>query len=247
MTNVAFLPAGESAVVVEFGRQISPAIHARVHALTQALQAANAPGIVELVPTFRSVLVGYDPLILSYGNVIRLIKKHLRAARTHQAGERRVIEIPVCYGGAFGEDLPDVAEMTGLSEDEVVLRHTQGDYLIYMMGFLPGFAYLGGLDEKIAVPRLPNPRQRIPAGAVGIGGEQTGIYPSASPGGWRLIGQTPLKPYDPNREQPFLYQAGMGIRFVPVDEARYRDIEQQVAQGTYQCKITVAGEVRNGD
>lgn len=246
MSDVVFLPAGEGAVVVEFGRQISPEIHARVHALAKVLESSRAAGIVELVPTFRSLLVVYDPLALSYGKAVRLVKNYLRRANTHVAVPRRIIEIPVCYGGAFGEDLPQVAKMTGLQEREVVRRHTQGNYLIYMMGFLPGFAYLGGLDPTIAVPRLPNPRKRIPAGAVGIGGEQTGIYPSASPGGWRLIGQTPVKPYDPNRNPPFLYQAGMGIRFVPIDEAGFRAIAQQAARGRYQCRMVQAGGEGHG-
>ena len=132
-----------------------------------------------------------------------------------------VVEIPVFYGGSYGEDLKDVAAHAGLTEEEVIKLHSSVDYNIYMLGFLPGFPYLGGLDPKLFTPRLDNPRTKIPEGSVGIGGEQTGIYPLESPGGWRLIGRTPLKLYDPDREQPFLYQAGDYIRFVPITAEEY--------------------------
>lgn len=132
------------------------------------------------------------------------------------------------YGGKYGEDLKDVAEINKLTEDEVIKIHSGTDYLIYMLGFLPGFAYLGGLDDRIKTPRLQNPRTKIHAGAVGIGGEQTGIYPLSSPGGWRLIGTTPVKPYDPERDEPILYSAGDYIRFVPIDKETFDDISAKV-------------------
>jgi KipI family sensor histidine kinase inhibitor len=147
-----------------------------------------------------------------------------------------VFHIPVCYGGTFGEDIEDVAAYAGLSIDEVIRRHSAAEYRIYMLGFLPGFAYLGGLDPSIAVPRLETPRIKIPAGAVGIGGSQTGIYPMDSPGGWRFIGRTPVRPYDAGRDPPILYRAGDHIRFVPIDEAAYHKIAGQVEAGTYRIR-----------
>jgi KipI family sensor histidine kinase inhibitor len=148
-----------------------------------------------------------------------------------------VTEIPVCYGGEYGPDLERIAAHAGLSTSEVIRIHSGRDYLIYMMGFLPGFCYLGGLDERIHTPRLSSPRLRIPAGSVGIGGSQTGIYPMDSPGGWQLMGMTPVKTYDPARETPILVEAGDYIRFVPVSEAEYFDIKAAVDAGTYQVRV----------
>ena len=152
-------------------------------------------------------------------------------------GKRKIFEIPVLYGGEYGPDLESIAEHAGLSEGEVIKIHSSQDYLIYMLGFLPGFCYLGGLDERIHTPRLANPRLKIRAGSVGIGGSQTGIYPLDSPGGWQLMGMTPVKTYDPEREVPILVEAGNYIRFVPVDEAEYKRIQAQVEDGSYQCVI----------
>ena len=147
------------------------------------------------------------------------------------------MKIPVCYGGDFGPDLSDVAEHAGMSAEEVIAIHSGHDYLIDMLGFLPGFAYLGGLDERLHTPRLATPRTRIEPGAVGIGGAQTGIYPLASPGGWRIIGRTPVRPYDPDRESPILYAAGDYLRFVPITPQEFSLIETQVESGTYECEI----------
>ena len=187
------LPAGDCALVVEFGNEINEALNRKVQCLNEKVAAAHVKGIVETVPTFRSLM----------------------------ETPYHVVEIPVCYGGSYGEDLKDVAAHAGLTEEEVIKLHSSVDYNIYMLGFLPGFPYLGGLDPKLFTPRLDNPRTKIPEGSVGIGGEQTGIYPLESPGGWRLIGRTPLKLYDPDREQPFLYQAGDYIRFVPITAEEY--------------------------
>ena len=153
------------------------------------------------------------------------------------AEKRRIFEIPVVYGGEYGPDLAAIAQHAGLSEAEVINIHSSQDYLIYMLGFLPGFCYLGGLDERIHTPRLANPRLKIRAGSVGIGGSQTGIYPLDSPGGWQLMGMTPVKTYDPDREVPILVEAGNYIRFVPVDEAEYLRIQELVDSGDYQCVI----------
>ena len=147
-----------------------------------------------------------------------------------------VLEIPVLYGGEMGPDLPFVAENAGLSEEEVIRIHSGTEYLIYMLGFTPGFTYLGGMSDKIATPRLQQPRVKIPAGSVGIAGSQTGIYPIDSPGGWQLIGRTPLKMYDPNRETPILPEAGQYMKFYPIDQAEYDRILKAVEEGRYQLK-----------
>ncbi|NLG86950.1 MAG: 5-oxoprolinase subunit PxpB, partial [Firmicutes bacterium] len=144
--------------------------------------------------------------------------------------------IPVCYGGKFGPDLDYVCEHTGLSAEEVIQLHTGTDYLIYMLGFTPGFSYLGGMDERLATPRLKTPRTHIPAGSTGIAGKQTGIYPIDSPGGWQLIGRTPLKLYDPFRDPPVLLKAGNYVRFTAITEDEYEEIAAQVAAGTYKVQ-----------
>lgn len=215
------LPAGDQALVVEFGQEISEELNRKVQILNQKITDRKIEGIVETVPTFRSLLVTYDPAVIGFQKLKQILEKI--PADVDMSGDQghHVVEIPVCYGGEFGEDLLDVAAHAGLSEEEVIRLHSEKEYNIYMLGFLPGFPYLGGLDPRLHTPRLANPRTKIPAGSVGIGGEQTGIYPLDSPGGWRLIGRTPLKLYDPDREEPFLYQAGDYIRFVPITREEY--------------------------
>lgn len=215
------LPAGDQALVVEFGQTISEELNRKVQILNQEIIDRKIEGIVETVPTFRSLLVTYDPAVVSFQKIKRMLETIPADMDPSGRQGHRVVEIPVCYGGEFGEDLPDVAAHAGLSEEEVIRLHSAKEYNIYMLGFLPGFPYLGGLDPRLHTPRLANPRTKIPAGSVGIGGEQTGIYPLDSPGGWRLIGRTPLKLYDPDREEPFLYQAGDYIRFVPITREEY--------------------------
>ncbi len=237
MSEFRILPAGDLALVVEFGNEISPSCNDKVRRLNQCFKRQDIPGIIETVPTYRSLLIYYDPLKLSYKKLCRYIKAFFGAGPETGAYHKKRIEIPVCYGGRYGEDLADVAQHVGMSEAEVISLHSGTDYLIYMMGFLPGFPYLGGMDGRLKTPRLPNPRTAIPAGSVGIGGEQTGVYPIASPGGWRLIGRTPLKLYDSGNEKPTLYQTGDYVRFQPVDETEYTRIEELVKLGQYQCRI----------
>lgn len=215
------LAAGDQALIVEFGNAIDEKLNRRVQLLNKKITEMGMKGIVETVPTFRSLMITYDPAAVSFDKLKKILEGIPAAADGKEKEEHRVIEIPVCYGGEFGEDLPEVAACTGLTEEEVVRIHSSREYNIYMLGFLPGFPYLGGMDSRLNTPRLQNPRTKIPAGSVGIGGEQTGVYPLDSPGGWRLIGRTPLKLYDPERERPILYEAGDYIRFVPITREEY--------------------------
>ena len=236
MNEPVFLHAGDGALVVEFSREISDDVNALIRAFDAAVKTKNISGIIETVPTFRSLSVYYNPSLVSFEKLSKKLRRILKNISASSGGERTVIEIPVLYGGEYGEDLADVAEHTGLNESEVISIHSGTEYLIYMLGFLPGFAYLGGMDPRLETPRLKNPRTRIHPGAVGIGGAQTGIYPLASPGGWRLIGTTPVKPYDPGRAEPFLYKAGDYIKFFPIDENEYNKIKALVESGEYVCK-----------
>ena len=229
--------AGDSAINLEFGNVISEKTNGLIRAAAQTLEADPINGVIELVPTFCSLMVVYNPCVVGYDELTSQVRGKLRGLVATTGGIHRVVKIPVCYGGDFGPDLGDVAEHAGMSAEEVIAIHSGHDYLIDMLGFLPGFAYLGGLDERLHTPRLATPRTRIEPGAVGIGGAQTGIYPLASPGGWRIIGRTPVRPYDPDRESPILYAAGDYLRFVPITPQEFSLIETQVESGTYECEI----------
>jgi len=229
-----FFPAGDLALVVELGDAISPEINRKVRSLTDALEEGGIPGVFDFLPTYRSVLVYYDPLKVTSGKVQDGIERLLESAETTDTGMRHIVHIPTFYGGDMGPDIAFVAEHNGIDEAEVVRIHSGSDYLVYMMGFSPGFAYLGGLDERLATPRLQSPRTEIPVGAVGIAETQTGVYPMASPGGWQLIGRTPLKLFDPARERPVLLSAGDHVRFVSIESQEvYDDILSQVESGEY--------------
>lgn len=241
MDGYVFLPVGDCAVTVEFGREISEEINGKVRSLAMALKSAAIPGILEWIPTYRSLLVSYDPEKISCRRLLGLLRRLINTAGQAAQAGRRVWKIPVCYGGEYGEDLSFVAQNAGMTAEEVVKLHSTVEYRIYMLGFLPGFAYLGGLDKRIHTPRLKTPRTRIPPGSVGIGGEQTGIYPIASPGGWQLIGRTPVKPYDPKRTVPILFEAGDFLRFVPIGEDVFREISVQVEAGTYKYRLQQEG------
>lgn len=229
-----FFPAGDLALVVELGDAISPEINRKVRSLTDALEEGSIPGVFDFLPTYRSVLVYYDPLRVTSEEVQDGIERMLKNAEVTDTGARHVVHIPTLYGGDMGPDIAFVAEHNGIDEQEVVRIHSRADYLVYMMGFSPGFAYLGGLDERLATPRLQSPRTEIPAGAVGIAETQTGVYPMASPGGWQLIGRTPLKLFDPARERPVMLSAGDYVRFVPIEsQEAYDNILLQVESGEY--------------
>ncbi len=242
MSEISIRTAGDSSLLIQFGNEISPEINQKITATVQLMREQHIEGVLDVIPAFCSLLINYDPRVISYSEITKRMKKLLKVETKAGEKRKRVFEIPVCYGGKYGPDLAYIAEHAGMSEEEVIALHSSTDYLIYMLGFLPGFCYLGGLDERLHTPRLATPRIKIDAGSVGIGGSQTGIYPMDSPGGWQLMGMTPVKTYDPEREVPILVEAGDYIRFVPVDEEEYLRIKELVERGEYECTVR-EGEV----
>lgn len=229
MTNdtkqIRFLSCGDSALTVEFSKEISEETNRVIRYLAAQIDSKHIKGISESVPTFCSLTVYFDPFMISRKKIEKTLSEILHSYKEDSAEKKRVFLVPVCYDGDYAPDMEDVCSLTGLTKEEVIRIHSSTDYLIYMLGFLPGFPYLGGMDERIEAPRLDTPRTAIPAGAVGIGGKQTGIYPLASPGGWRLIGRTPVKLYDPDRETPILYRAGDYIRFFPITADEFEQMD----------------------
>jgi KipI family sensor histidine kinase inhibitor len=219
--------AGDTGLIVEFGEGIDPAVNARVRAVAAAVKTRPPRGVIEIIPTYRSLLLIYDPLTTLPEKLIQFIEQADTGLGGEDAGPFRRVDIPVCYGGEFGPDMETVAKTAGLGMDEVIQRHSATEYLIYMVGFTPGFPFLGGLDEKLFTPRLKTPRMAVPQGSVGIANNQTGIYPITSPGGWQIIGRTPLTLFAPHRETPFLYQAGDRIRFIPISPGEYARLKEK--------------------
>ena len=210
-------PASDRSLLVAFGESISVETHRRVSHLTRALEGLR--GILNLHPAYASLLVEFDPRLRDHEQIEALVRERAGDdAAGSQGEEARLVEIPVRYGGEFGPDLTDVARHTGLTPERVIEMHAGAEYLVYFLGFAPGFAYLGGLPDELATPRLSAPRKRVPTGSVAIGGNQTGVYPIESPGGWRIIGHTDAKLFDPSAAEPVLLRMGDRLRFVP--EAR---------------------------
>lgn len=232
-----YLISGDKGLVVEFGNIISEAVNKKVRNLYLAIQKVQIKGINEMIPTYRSLLIHYNPIEIELDNLIERLMEIENTLDSIDLPKPRIIEIPTIYGGEFGEDLNFVSEHNGISVDEVIKIHSSVDYLIYMLGFTPGFPYLGGMSEKIETPRLKVPRTKIPAGSVGIAGKQTGIYPIESPGGWQLIGKTPIKLYDPKSQIPIILQAGDYIRFIPILKEEYDNICSLVEKDLYEIKI----------
>ena len=218
---VRIVPAGDSALVVEFEPRIDPAVNAQAIALAESIQHAAIAGVRDVVPTYCAVAVHFDPLRVDYDALLALVERD--AVRSPAADEpvRTPVRIPVCYGGDLGPDLAEVAEFARISEDEVIRAHAAVTYRVFMLGFVAGFAYMGSVDARIAMPRHSTPRVRVPLGSVGIAGVQTGVYPAETPGGWRLIGRTPVKPFDAERREPFLMKAGDAVKFYPISRAEY--------------------------
>ncbi|WP_136685810.1 5-oxoprolinase subunit PxpB [Falsirhodobacter xinxiangensis] len=239
-TAPRILPAGDAALVVEFGDAISVELHDRVIALDQALQAEGVLGVTETVPTYRSLLVLYDP-----GVIRGAVLAETLAIMAQKAGGRmqgtRLWHVPVLYGHDAGLDLDEMAEMNGMTTEALIALHGSVDYRVYMIGFAPGFTYLGGLPETLHTPRLTTPRQLTSAGGIAIGGAQACIGALPSPSGWRFLGRTPLRSFDPAREEVFAFRPGDMIRFHPVTENEATALDARSAKGEICADYEVAG------
>ena len=237
--SVDMYPLGENAIMVEFGKYIHPDINRKVMALVAYLEQHPFVGMLEYISAYKYVTIFYDPLLvnalpieveagempLSYRKMVQFIEKVLKTIDMNKTGQASIVELPVCYGGEFAPDLTFVAKHNQLSTQEVIDIHSSGEYLVYMIGFAPGFPFLGGMSEKIATPRRSSPRLAIPVGSVGIAGSQTGAYPIETPGGWQLIGRTPVELFCPQNNPPTLLHAGNIVKFKPITLEEYQAIK----------------------
>lgn len=237
-TDLKFFPSGDRGLLVKLGDSIDRKTNRRVHILSENVRRTNLDGVEDIVPGYCSLLILFDPLKKSYAALLQEIQSLNQNLVYGNPRQTRRLEIPVCYGGDYGPDLEDIATLHQLSEAEVIRQHSSSDYLVYFIGFCPGFPYMGEVPSSIATPRLARPRIRVPSGSVGIAGSQTGIYPIETPGGWRLIGQTPVKLFDPSSEPPNLLRAGDSVRFVPISPAEFDTISSEVERDSYPLKIT---------
>jgi len=224
--NPRYRIAGDRGLLVEYGDCIDLAINHKVRSMAVLLDQSPPNGIIEVIPTYRSLLIVYDPAKTEPKTIQTGLETLEGRLADIEIPPPKTVEIPVCYGGEFGPDIGFVAESHDLTEDAVIGIHSATEYPIYMIGFTPGFPFLGGLSESLHTPRLESPRTHVPAGSVGIANNQTGIYPVASPGGWQLIGRTPLNLFDPTRKNPFLYDTGDRIRFVSISVETYRQMSE---------------------
>lgn len=237
--NYSLRPLGDHAIVIQLGNSIQQETHEMVKTVTTFFETRTIEWLVEIIPAFTTVTLYYDPIkiieshkpfqnTLPYKIVCSEIEHMLSQITTLEQSDSRIVDIPVCYGGEFGPDLEEVANHNHISTEDVIAKHSKGDYLVYMIGFAPGFPYIGGMSPDIATPRRESPRLKIPAGSVGIAGEQTGVYPIETPGGWQLIGRTPLKLFKPNNnDSPSLLKAGDRIRFTPISFEEYKVLEEE--------------------
>jgi inhibitor of KinA len=209
-------PLGDTAVLIQLGDQIDRGTFVRIRALADRLERAPPRGMLEFVPGFTTLAVYYDPLKVSSPEIAAQLASAAAEAEVTNELQPRAVEVPVCYGGEFGPDLDHVAAHAGLSLEEVTAIHSDNEYLVHMLGFSPGFPYLGGMSPRIATPRRDSPRLKVPAGSVGIAGDQTGVYPLETPGGWQISGRTPLALFQPSDNPPTLLRAGDIVRFRPI-------------------------------
>jgi KipI family sensor histidine kinase inhibitor len=220
-TEPRVLLCGETGISVEFGDRIDLEISRRVLRLYKRVREARHPGIIDLNPAYCSLFIRYDPWICSFETLLSIVERELEAHDEQDPNSGHVIEVPVCYEGEFGLDIKEVADFHGISIRKVIEIHSTPVYHVYMIGFILGFPYLGGLNEGLYTPRRKDPREKVPAGSVGIADRQTGIYPVESPGGWQIIGMTSLKLFDPERSDPFLFEPGDKIRFISISREEF--------------------------
>jgi inhibitor of KinA len=232
-----FLPCGDRALSVELGDEITRDINARILALEYLLQQRRVPGVGETVPSYRALLVYYDPLVMSYEALTAMLRGLLTEARPEVLPPVRTVELPCCYGGELGFELEAAAAKLGLLPEEMARLHAAADYYVYFVGFTPGLPYMTGMPERLTIPRLTNPRLKTPPGSVSIGGVQCCIYSVESPGGFWVLGRTPVRLYDPTAADPILLRAGDHVRFCPVDRAEYDATAAEVDAGRYAPRI----------
>jgi inhibitor of KinA len=234
--NVEIAPLGDCAISITFGNKIDEGIHQQIHQFLHIFRLKRVKGVIEYAPSYTSIAIFYNPAIVTYSQLVNEVYSSYHSALRTTEIQSIVYRIPVYYGGKTGPDLRFVAEYHNINEQEVINLHANKEYLIHMIGFVPGFPYLGGLSKKIATPRLEKPRPKIAAGSVGIGGSQTGIYPSEVPSGWRIIGITPLSLFDLENENPSLLSAGNYVSFQPIEYEEFLTIQAQVADKKYDIK-----------
>lgn len=230
LSSPRILPSGDAALTIEFGRDIDPRVSRRVLALDRALRQQKIEGVSETVPTYRSLLVHYDPVEIGFAELSAHILS-LTGSETTDTGKSRRWRVPVVYGGAFGADLDEVARTHNISTNELIARHAGGDYLVAMIGFTPGFAYLSGLDPSIATPRRPSPRPQTPAGTISIGGAQACVQCLAAPSGWHLLGRTPVRTFHPRRDPVFLMEPGDSVTFEPIKASEFERLDLAAERG----------------
>jgi inhibitor of KinA len=229
VSTFRIVPVGDATIVVEFEERIDPAVNARAIAAAEALRAAAIGGVRDVVPTYRSVAVYYDPLLTDYERLVWRLEDAIAAPAPAASVEHARIRVPVCYGGDFGPDLPEIAKFARASEAEVIEIHSSRTYRVFMLGFMPGFAYMGLVDSRIAVPRRDTPRVRVPPGSVCVAGVQTSIHPVEAPSGWHLIGRTPVRPFDPSRNDPFLMKPADEVQFFAIGRDEFDRLDRAQA------------------
>lgn len=230
MTTATLIPVGDSALLIEFENRIDPDINAQVLRLKQRVDAAQMQGIIEVVPSYRSLLIQYSCITTTLEQLSETVASMINEPG-EQHGNTNCWRVPVLYGGEAGCDLDEVARLHDMSTEDVIRLHSEAVFRVYMLGFAPGWCYLGGLPESLHTPRLSSPRLQVPKGCVSIGGQQGMIGALAMPSGWRLLGQTPVRSYDPERQPPFIIEAGDEVQFFPVDAAEYQRLELAAEKG----------------
>ncbi len=241
MSAYRIIPVGDQALSIEFPNKIDAKVNQRVQLLARKISTAKYSGVRTVIPAYHTLLVNFDAAVTSFQGLFKELHPVVDQSLSQELPARKAWKLPVCYDEKFGPDLKDLAQFAGMSVSDVIKLHTGQTYLIYFLGFLPGFAYMAGVDKKIAMPRLAKPRITIPAGSIGIAGSQTGFYPVSSPGGWRLIGQTPLKLY--HKEDPqFFYQPGDYFQFTPISLKSFEEIKKEDLSGDYQVEAVIQDE-----
>ncbi|HXG54217.1 MAG TPA: 5-oxoprolinase subunit PxpB [Vicinamibacterales bacterium] len=221
MDDLRIVVAGDAALVVELPARIDPAINGRLVSIADRLRTCCGSAILDAVVAYCTLTVYFDPMLVDAGWLEGELRAIAEEDETSAEADGAEIEVPVCYGGELGPDLASVAREIGATADEVIALHCAPEYRVYMVGFVPGFAYMGVVDPRLALPRLARPRTRVPSGSVAIAAGQTGVYPKETPGGWHLLGRTPVRPFDATRAEPVLFKAGDRVRFHPIDRAAF--------------------------